>query len=253
MRIQYASDLHLDLAINRAFLNGRPLQVAGDILLLGGDIGKLTESYITYPLWDWASENFRHTLIVPGNHEFYGNSQLEKMSDGYIFHLRENVRLCYNAFITIENIDFILTTLWGEVQPEFQYLTQKNVSDFDLIKCNGHSLTVKRFNKEHLNAMQFLKKAVAESKSSKRVVLTHHLPTEQCLSSEFKGSMINGAFVSENFDFIHDNHIDYWVYGHSHRNIPPIDINGTTLISNQLGYVQLNEETTFNPGAFFNL
>ena len=56
MKIQYASDLHLEFADNWRYLKENPLQVTGDILVLAGDIGYLgDENYSKHPFWDWAS------------------------------------------------------------------------------------------------------------------------------------------------------------------------------------------------------
>ena len=46
--------------------------------------------------------------------------------------------------------------------------------------------------------------------------------------------------------------IDYWIYGHSHRNIDG-EIGGTKIVSNQLGYVFANEHGTFSPDKFIEL
>ena len=59
MRIQYASDLHLEFVANRNYLRLFPMKVTGDILVLAGDIQYLKVDYVADPFWDWASANYR--------------------------------------------------------------------------------------------------------------------------------------------------------------------------------------------------
>ena len=51
MKIQYASDLHLEFRANREWLRENPLEVTGDILLLAGDVMHIEDCSW---FWDWA-------------------------------------------------------------------------------------------------------------------------------------------------------------------------------------------------------
>ena len=63
-RLQYASDLHLEFAENASYIKHNPLKVAGDILVLAGDIGYFgDENDSRHPFWDWASDNYKQVLF----------------------------------------------------------------------------------------------------------------------------------------------------------------------------------------------
>jgi len=113
MRIQYASDLHLEFADNWRYLKEHPLEGCGDILVLAGDIGYLgDDNYRTHPFWDWASENYREVFVVPGNHEFYKFYDLQTMTDGLEGEIRRNIHYYYNKVVHLDGTDLILSTLW---------------------------------------------------------------------------------------------------------------------------------------------
>ena len=63
MRIQYASDLHLEFSENSSYLKHNPLLVVGDVLVLAGDIGYIgDDNYSKHPFWDWASQNYKQVI-----------------------------------------------------------------------------------------------------------------------------------------------------------------------------------------------
>lgn len=251
MKIQFASDLHLEFPANSRFLKNNPIQPIGDVLVLSGDIGYLNhESYSTNRFWDWASDHFDKVLVIPNNHEFYSGYDLSNMSDDLVISIRSNIDLCYNKSVVIGDVEFVLTTLWSWIQPDAARSIERSISDFRFIRSNNQRLTVDAFNELHVQCCDFLKKTLSKRKVGKRVVVSHHVPTDLCLSEEFKGSILNGAFVVDLTDFITGSDIDYWIYGHSHRNIGEVIISQTKLISNQLGYVDLEEHKTFDMSCF---
>ena len=245
MKIQYASDLHLEFADNWRYLRDNPLQVSGDILILAGDIGYLgDQNYQNHPFWNWASENYHQVLVVPGNHEFYKYYDLSKMEGGTEGEIRKNIHYYYNKVVRIDDVDFILSTLWAIISKEDAPYVQNGVTDFHRIMYGNRVLTYLDFNMEHDNCYQFIKKSLEESTAKYKIVVTHHVPSFQLCAPEFEGSELNGAFTVEHEDFIKASGIDYWIYGHSHRNIDKV-IGNTPCVSNQLGYVFANEHKTF--------
>jgi hypothetical protein len=252
MKIQYASDLHLEFLENSSFLENNPIQPIGDVLVLSGDIGYLNhETYLTHCFWDWASEHFEKVLVVPGNHEFYAGYDLNNMSDGMVISIRHNIDLCYNKSLMIGDVEFLLTTLWAWIPPDATRFVERSISDFRCIRYNNHPLTAAVFNELHLKCREFLVKALSKRKKGKRIVVSHHVPTFLCLSDEFKGSIHNGAFVVDLTDLIMESDIDYWIYGHSHRNIGDVIIGRTKLLSNQLGYINWREYKLFDLSCNF--
>ena len=116
MRIQYASDLHLEFADNWRYLREHPLEVSCDILILAGDIGYLgDQNYENHPFWDWASNSYQQVHVVLGNHEFYKYYDLSSMIDGKVGEIRHNVHYYYNNVVRIGEVDFILSTLWSQI------------------------------------------------------------------------------------------------------------------------------------------
>ena len=246
MKIQYASDLHLEFESNTKYLIDKPLKVTGDILILAGDIHVIDSPYfLSSSFWDWASENYKQVIVAFGNHEFYEGYDLSKMTDGFKYKIRDNIYYYYNCVITIDDVDIIVSTLWSYIHKEYEKSCTKGVNDFYQIKYKGKRLTAEIFNKEHQKCQNFIKKALNESKAKTKIVVTHHVPSRLLTAKEFEGSDINDAFTVDLTDYIKTCGVKYWIFGHSHRNINKI-IGETSCICNQVGYVIAHEQETFS-------
>lgn len=251
IKIQYASDLHLEFAENSNFLKQNPLVPIGDILVLAGDIGYIgDDNYTKHPFWDWAADNFEQTIVIPGNHEFYKSFDTAQLYNGWKVPIRSNVSCYYNSVINLsQDAVLIGTTLWAEIEQNKACFIEKAVTDFRRIRCRDNTLSWSDFNTLHNQCLYFLKESVEQNHSKKIIVVTHHVPSFSLMSSEFEGSLLNGAFVVDLKDYISNSHVDYWIYGHSHRNIEKT-IGRTKCLSNQLGYVFQEEHLDFLQDKF---
>ena len=205
MKIQYASDIHLELSDNLRFIKVSHLRLL--VMLLA-----------------------------------YGDSWRRK--------ILPNVHYYQNKVVRIDNVDFILSTLWSHIRPEDEYFVHRGMNDFRQILYNGRRFTPADFNTEHEKCLEFIKQSVAESTAERIVVVTHHLPSMAVVAPEHKGSLLNSAFATELGNFIADNRIDAWIFGHSHANEEAI-IGNTRLVCNQLGYVYYNEHLAGFDGKRF--
>ena len=190
--------------------------------------------------WKWASNNYREVLIVPGNHDFYGGSDVLAYGDSWSKEILSNVHYYQNKVVRFDDTDFILSTLWSYIPPQDEYFVSRGLNDFRQILYGGRRFTVEDFNVEHQKCLAFIKRSVAESNAKHVVVVTHHVPSLAVVAPEHKGSLLNSAFATELGDFISDSRIDVWIYGHSHANIEAT-VGNTRIVSNQLRYVFADE------------
>lgn len=255
MRIQYMSDLHLEFKDNLDYIKSNDFDVMGDVLVLAGDTLYLNNNFMPrMKFWNWASKNFRQVMLIPGNHEFYAFEDVTKRGDSWQCLFRKNIGYYYNKVVRIDDVDFILTTLWSMISPEDEYFVWRGLNDFHQIKYYGHRLSIEDYNQEHKKCLSFLKRAVEESTAKHIVVVSHHLPTNAVVAPQHKYSSLNSAFVTELGNYIADSRIDVWIYGHSHTNINTT-IGNTRIVSNQLGYVGHQEylQNGYSPHAFIEL
>lgn len=246
MRIQYASDLHLEFRQNKEFIKANPLVPNGDILVLAGDIVPFAIMDKFKDFFNYVSDNFQTTYWVPGNHEYYNFDAATK--SGVLFeNIKSNVFLVNNTSVLHHDTKLIFSTLWSNISPANQWEIERSLSDFQVITYNGFRFSSEQYNQLHNDSLSFITQEIQQTNTGKTIVVTHHVPTFFNYPQQYKGDVLNEAFAVELFDTIENSSIDYWIYGHHHLNTPDFKIGNTHLLTNQLGYIQQNENQLFDP------
>lgn len=252
MKIQYASDLHLEFIKNTYFLHSNKLIPKADILILAGDIFLFYKKTENEKYFDFLSKTFKKIYWLPGNHEYYGSDiiRYHKFLERTI---RPNIHVMNNQVVSIDGINLIFSILWGNISPKNELFVKSMVSDFSYISYDGEDFRPKHFNQLHQEAKAFLEKELQNRQGEKNIVITHHVPTLLNYSEEYKNKPINEAFAVEMSDIIKKYLPEAWIYGHSHVNTPEFTIGKTRMLTNQLGYVEMEEHKDFRLDAYFEI
>ena len=255
MKIQYASDLHLEFAENKSFIEHGGIEPVGDVLVLAGDVSYLGDRKMwKRPFWNWCAEHFKETFIVPGNHEFYGGYDIGQTMEDFEFEYRDNVRYLNNRSVVLGDMELFFTTLWTRIDPIHLWTIQRGMNDFRHGKLYGERLFANDIDDLHQQCLDWLSASLNKSLAAHKVVVTHHCPTLRPEFNGYPGGALNSAFQVDMDAFIENSGVDYWVYGHTHyAGGSGTKIGETTLLCNQLGYVFQNEHLDFDRTAIVEI
>jgi predicted phosphohydrolase len=246
------SDLHLGHGHPGEYFNPGN----GQILILAGDIlcarhfktdGYLKDIYTKFI--DECSRNFERVIYVAGNHEFYGYNY-----EGTYKTLRENLpdnfHLLENETVKINDVNFIGFTLWTNFFNEnpFEMMDAKGyMADYSTIRIsnNYRKLNPEDTLKFHKTSIEYLKNELERLKNERVFVVSHHAPSHQCITPEFKNGKCNGSFCSDLDELILASpQIKNWAFGHVHSQ-HDFYIGGCRVTGNPRGYP--HEHTRFDP------
>jgi hypothetical protein len=224
LRIQFASDLHLE------FLGSVPfpslLKPVAPVLALAGDIGNpMVPDYQNF--LKYCSSNWDHVVLVAGNHEFYNKKP------GALSTVAERLQACRNVataftnvrFLERERVDvggvaFLGCTLWTDLSdPAAAEEAERRMNDYRLIAVEkNRPLRAADVSAWHARDYAWLDREISIAAEEERpvVVLTHHLPSFDLIATKYKGAgLLNCAFASDCHSLIR-RPVRAWIAGHTH-------------------------------------
>jgi predicted phosphodiesterase len=242
MRIRVLSDLHEEFVPKHgAALEFDQLDV--DVTVLAGDIANGVGAVEVALRPCFANTT---VLLVPGNHEYYGSvmshamqAMRERLSQARQ-QGQSNVILLDNQTHLVDDTLFIGSTMWtdyaltGDAQMAM-IAAHPRMADYHLIHTAPDVLLTPQDTVAlHAIGRGFVSNALkTQGPSKKWVVVSHHAPHAQSISTRFLNNSINAAFVSDLSALMGQPQL--WIHGHTHDGFD-YTVNGTRVVSNPAGY-----------------
>jgi predicted phosphodiesterase len=236
MNIQLASDLHLEM-LQRSWPRERLVDPAprADVLVLAGDIHNGTGALELFA--DWPVP----VLYLAGNHEFYHESWQDLRAELRRAAAGTRVRFLDNDAVELDGVRFLGSTLWtdyavtGAELSEAMVAAEDFVLDHQRIHLGTGFFLPEHALHEHERCRRWLRDQLALPHRGPTVVITHHGPHPKSIHPRFEDSPVNGAFVSDLADLVHQ--ADVWLHGHTHDSFD-YRVGRCRVVTNPRGYAQ---------------
>jgi hypothetical protein len=214
MRIQYASDLHLEHFDKVAF---QPiLKPVAPVLALVGDLGQPGRRAYR-DLMHYCSRNWAKVFVVAGNHELY---HYEKSADQLLAECKvitnefSNVHFMDRTRIEYDGVTFLGATLWTNLT-DHEDIAEKYMNDFRRIHhIDGRRIVPADVTAWHIRDRKWIQSELETCKNP-TVILTHHLPARDLIAEKYRGHMLNPCFATDCTEFIRPG-VAAIIAGHTH-------------------------------------
>lgn len=231
MQFQFLSDLHLEHHADFGQNFAKEINPCADTLIMAGDIIQISYLRECMPALREICQKFQQVYWVPGNHEYYKcGGDVDLVQSKMLTIAIPNLRVCIREKIN----NLIFCTLWYPFHKD-------NHKFYSFIGDNSHIMNMTWIYEQNYLDQEFIEKNTDQNSA----IVTHMLPSYNCIDSKYKGSILNRFFVSPMDKLVLTKKPKLWIFGHTHS---PLDltIGSTRVICNPFGYPR-EDHNKFNP------
>lgn len=232
MKIQIASDLHLEF-FEKRFPDYRVVEPAdADILVLAGDIHRHAAAADAFR--DWPCP----VLLLHGNHELYRSVAEDTLRDLRGISKHGQVRYMERDALVIGDVRFLGCCLWTDYALDgdpalAMRVAADSLMDYRQIRTTDGLFTPEDALAMHRMARAWLTDELARPFAGKTVVITHHGPHPGSIDPRYAGDPMNPCFISDLTPLVEQ--ADLWLHGHVHSSFD-YRVGATRIVANPRGY-----------------
>jgi hypothetical protein len=231
------------------------------VLILAGDIDIGNAAMMLIRKW---CERFRAVIYIAGNHEFYGHiyEDLIRLLKNYNNEI-DNFFFLEKESVEIDDVSFFGATFWTPVDVENEsdlYFIRHALNDYNHIRyihpdvgAMTH-MTPSAGRKWFYETVIKYNEWIQNSWGGKRVIISHHAPSEESSAPQFKGTRLQPVYFYDALEhLIGLESITLLVHGHMHNTADYYlkdndgkDV-GPLVLANPFGYYRHEENPNYNP------
>ncbi len=241
MRIQVASDLHLEFEKNLKF---RMNPANRDVLVLAGDVhlDDAAERFISREL------RYSPVVYIAGNHEFYHGNKPEVMERLKDMAARyEDLYFLDGESVVIGDVTFVGGTLWTNFNGNDFHAKEacaRGMNDYYIIGNGDRPWTPDDAYAEHVSTLAKFDAALKARYTDKVVVASHMAPHLRSLDGRYERATTNPSYASDLSSFIDQHQPNLWCHGHVHCS-KDYFLGETNVVCNPRGYVGYEVNSAF--------